>query len=115
MLHRVYPEWQWSGSSVHPSSRHATIEPRRTLTFRHALIRVLVHVGIYLEKGFIVNEQRHVECTVLHSLSWLCADQIYICTNLFRYLLMYSQLKTVLLHNVAAHNVNVTGRVCYLT
>ncbi len=24
-------------------------------------------------------------------------------------------IKTVLLHNLAAHNVNVTGRVCYLT
>ncbi len=26
---------------------------------------------------------------------------------------MYTVLYTVLLHNVDAHNVNVTGRVCY--
>ncbi len=30
------------------------------------------------------------------------------------YFMMYSTVVWVLLHNIAAHNVNVTGRVCYL-
>jgi hypothetical protein len=36
-------------------------------------------------------------------------------TNLVCNTVMKKVIFTVLLHNVAAHNVNITGRVCYLT
>ncbi len=90
----------------------------------HLLVSTIHTVKVDM-KELDMGQTAHILCTEIYGLSGMDSDYAHFyhavddrfMTNweLWIIWLLMIPIRRVLLHNVAAHNVRVTGRVCYLT